>query len=203
MSLYSKFITARLDEDTTIPAPVVTALRAIAHMHAGPEECTGCGHTAQEATTPAEQCEQAHEIAAIWSTHPDYPGPPAHRADLIRADRDGSVHLFGPHPLITAGLARATPAGTYLTPRGRALLPTDHQAFVGPSRIDFDWGRDPYPNPVPEVPTPVDVSAYPDYYICGPGRGVAAVTQCPHGDPLTARCHHCEEAIDDAREERS
>lgn len=191
MSRYTQFITARLAEDTTIPAPVATALRTLAATHSGPDECTGCGHTAYEETTPAEQCEQAHEIAAIWADHPDYPGRPAHRALLLNAADDGSVYRSGSEALVVTGLARRTPAGVYLTPRGRELLPADHKAAGRVSPLVFDWGRDPYPAPAPEVPTVADVRAYPAYYILGPGRELAETVPCPHGYFLTDSCPGC------------
>ncbi|MEE2040127.1 hypothetical protein Q8791_23190 [Nocardiopsis sp. CT-R113] len=192
MSRYTQFITARLDEGTNpLPAPVTAALLSIAAMHAGPDECTGCGHTAYEETTPAEQCEQAHEIAAIWADHPDYPGRPTHRALLLNADDDGSVYRSGSEALIAAGLARRTPAGVYLTPRGRALLPADHKAAGRASVLVFDWGRDPFPYPAPAVPTVADVRSYPTFYICGPGRELAENTRCPHEYFLTDSCPGC------------
>lgn len=192
MSRYTDFIADRLTQDTTIPPRVAVALRRISVMHAGPDECTGCGHNAYEETTPAEACEQAHEIAQIWADHPDYPGEPAHRALLVRAEPDGRLYVAGYAPMAAAGLVRQTTQGVYLTPRGRALLPEGHPAAGRVSVFTFDWGRDPYPHDEPEALTKDDVRRYPTYYILGPGRERAENTRCPHDYGLIDSCPGCD-----------
>jgi hypothetical protein len=39
--------------------------------------------------------------------------------------------------------------------------------------------------------TPEDIARYPDYFISGPGREFASVTECPHRYKLTASCPNC------------
>ncbi|ADH70264.1 MULTISPECIES: hypothetical protein [Nocardiopsis] len=81
---------------------------------------------------------------------------------------DGRVEEELARPLVEAGLARRTPAGTYLTPAGRDALPDG--ATARELRPRFDWGSDPYPAAPPAAPTVEDVRAYPAYWLCGPGR---------------------------------
>ncbi|WP_431889411.1 hypothetical protein [Nocardiopsis alba] len=193
MSRYTDFIAARITQDTDIPAPVAVALRSLAAMHAGPDECTGCGHTTHGGTTPAEACEQAHEIAAIWADHPDYPGEPAHRALLVQAEADGRLHVASYAPMAAADLVRQTTQGVYLTPHGRSLLPEGHPARKQVSPLVWDWGRDPYPHDEPEeLLTKGDIRQYPAYYILGPGRERAEATRCPHDYCLTDSCPGCD-----------
>ena len=74
MSRYTTFIHDRLDEDTTIPTPVKTALRTIASNHNGYPHCHGCGNNLHDGSaTDADECEDAAAVAAIWKGHPDYP----------------------------------------------------------------------------------------------------------------------------------
>lgn len=41
------------------------------------------------------------------------------------------------------------------------------------------------------APTPADVSAYPVYFILGPGADIASRTDCGHGYFLTDSCPVC------------
>lgn len=46
--------------------------------------------------------------------------------------------------------------------------------------------------------TPADVRAYPDYFILGPGRAIAEVTNCGHDYHLTDSCPNCDADNDDS-----
>ncbi|MDE1673792.1 hypothetical protein [Nocardia gipuzkoensis] len=47
--------------------------------------------------------------------------------------------------------------------------------------------------------TPATIQQWPEYFIRGRGRPIAARTDCGHGYPLTARCHGCDHDEDQAR----
>lgn len=44
-----------------------------------------------------------------------------------------------------------------------------------------------------DAPTVADVRRWPDFFISGPGRAVAQVTECAHAYKLTSSCPGCDE----------
>ncbi|MCP3017333.1 hypothetical protein NGM33_28780 [Nocardiopsis dassonvillei] len=81
MTSHHDFIRARLDEDTTIPKAVKTALSTLAETHTGDPYCEGCPSDPHDGGAVwIEECEQARTIARIWAQHPDHDRLPVRAA---------------------------------------------------------------------------------------------------------------------------
>lgn len=51
-----------------------------------------------------------------------------------------------------------------------------------------------------DAPTVADVTAWPEFFITGPGRAIAQVTRCHHNYCLTSSCPGCDADQERARE---
>lgn len=93
----------------------------------------------------------------------------------------GPLPPLSGHPRVRAECACGTTFGAYDESQLRNLY-ADHLAIPKPFADVLEK----------DAPTAIDVHAWPDFFISGPGRAIASQTACPHDYRLTDSCPGCD-----------